>query len=181
MTRDQEALRMQLGAQALRHAQHDAADQRSPKRTDAADDGGLEREQQLRGAGVRRESRANCKEEPGDADRDHRDRHGDGVHPGCVDSDEPYGVRVFSGRADRPAKRGVNEKQLQAAEHRDGRRERDHRERTERDIVVDVPTVIGKRADIGRQRTGIGAKALEKQIVDDDRKAECREHRHQLA
>ena len=58
--------RRELGADRLRHAEHDAAHQRAPERAEAADDHRLEGEEQLRRAVAGRERRAHAEEHAGD-------------------------------------------------------------------------------------------------------------------
>ena len=56
------------GTDGLRHAEDDAADQRAPERAEAADDDGLEREQQTIGSAAERERRADPERDAGDRD-----------------------------------------------------------------------------------------------------------------
>ena len=139
MAADQEAQRVQLRAQRLRQRQHDAADQRAPQRAGAADDGRLEGEQQLRGAGIGVEGGAHAEEGPGQPDRDHGDRRGDGIGAPGIDADQPGGVGVFRGGADRPAHRGVAQEQLQAAEQQQRDQEDDDGQLADEDVARPLP------------------------------------------
>ena len=89
-------LRVDLRAERLRDAEHDAAEQRAPERADAADHDGLEREDQLRraaayGSKVERMAR-NRPASAGDRDGDRGRARVDGAR---VDADELGRVGVL--------------------------------------------------------------------------------------
>ena len=81
-------------------------------------------------------------------------------------------------RIDAPDQRPV-EKGLDAAEQRDRDRHGQRRELADGDVVGERPAVVGEIADIGRERAGVGAEALEQEVVENDRQPEGRQHRHQ--
>ena len=181
MAGEEEALRAHRSAEALGDAEHDPAQQRAPQRARAADDRGLEGEDELQRAGVGVEGRAHRQERAGNRHRRHGDRRRQRVDPSRVDADQADRVGILGGGADHAAELGVVEEELDAAEQRDRRRHGQRRELADGDVVGDRPTVVGEVADIGRERAGVGAELLEQQVVDDDRQAEGRQHRHQQA
>ena len=69
MAGDEKALRRDLGAERLGERQHDSADQRAPHRTGAADHHRLEREDELRRAGIGIERGAHREQRAGKARR----------------------------------------------------------------------------------------------------------------
>ena len=83
------------------------------------------------------------------------------------------------GRPDRATDQRAVEKELHAAEERDRDRHRQRRELADGDVVGERPAVVGEVADIGRERAGVGAEALEQEVVEDDRQTEGRQHRDQ--
>ncbi len=176
---DEEALRIDERAQTLRDAEHDSAGERAPKRSGSADHRGFEGEDELGRSGVRIEGRAHAEKGAGDRDRRQSDRGSDRVDAPRVDADEADRVGILRGRADRAPDLGAIEKGLDAAEQNDRDRHGQRGELADRDRVAERPAVVGEIADIGGERTGVGAEALEQEIVDDDREPEGREHRHE--
>ncbi len=179
---NKKALRIDLRADGLRQCQHDAAEQRAPDRARPADHRRLEGEQQLRLPAIGVESRAHAEEGAGNAHHHHGDGRGDAVDQPRVDADAGPAASASSevARIARPS--GVKlSSNCKAAEQHHGDRKDDHRELPDIDILGDAPGIIRQRADIGRQRTGIGAELFEQHVVDDDGQAEGREDRHQHA
>src|SRR5438105_8465315 len=105
MARHDCKLRMDLRADGLRHAQGDAAEQRSPQRSHATDHHRLEREDQLRRAADRIEHRTDAEEEAAEGgDRD-GDRRGSRVDAPTVDSTRSAAAAASAGgRMDPPAR-----------------------------------------------------------------------------
>src|SRR5207248_4859429 len=111
------------GANRLRDAEDDAADERPPERTDAADDDRLESEDQARRAGTWIEGRRASQRQAGERDRREGDSGGDAEHMAGVDAGDRRGLLVVGRRSDRSAHRGAREKELQADENDDRRHE----------------------------------------------------------
>jgi hypothetical protein len=78
-------------------------------------------------------------------------------------------------RIDRPTSVRLRKASMPPRSDRHGQR----RELADGDVVAERPAVVGEIADIGRERAGVGAEALEQEVVDNDRQPEGRQHRHQ--
>ena len=120
--------------------------QRAPQRAEAADDDGLEGEDELGRSAGRVEARVDGQERAGQRRGADRDRGGPGVHRRGRHADQPGGVRILRGGPHLPAERGAAQQQLEPAEH--GHRDRQHEQPEVRDgeLVGDPPAADADRA-----------------------------------
>ena len=141
----------------------------------------LEREDQLRRAGIGIERRAHAEERARDADGRDRDRRRRRVDVARIDADEFGGIRVVQPSRESPARAAYS--LGRAAGRRATRpRRRTSAARVDRSSIVghDVPTVEREIADIERAMR-IGTELLKERVVDYDREPERAEQRRERA
>ena len=117
-----------LRADRLRDAEDDAAGERAPQAAEAADDHGLEAEDQPRRPDRRIEIGADGEEHAGDRHHRERERHRQREDVAVVEAHELRDRRVVGGGAEGAAERGAVEQNLQAADDGDGDDELEERQ-----------------------------------------------------
>src|SRR3989442_1265370 len=103
---------IELGTDRVRNPENDAAHQRSPQRSEAADHHGLERDEEAARTDVRRERRPDPEAHSGESDDPERDRDRQTVGVTVVDTHETHGLLVVGRRPERAAERRPREEHL---------------------------------------------------------------------
>src|SRR5262245_52087502 len=112
-----------VGADALGDAEQDAAEKRAPQAAEAADDHGLEAENQPRRSDRWIKIGAHRDEHAGDRDDGERQRHAEREDVAVVEAHELRHRLVIGGGAERAPQRRAIEYELHAADHGDSERE----------------------------------------------------------
>jgi len=161
---------VELRADRLGDADHDAADQRAPQAAEAAEHHRLEGGQQAARAGGRIEIGPHRHEARRDRHGDADDAHGDGVDFRRRQADEVRGRDAVGHRADAGADPAAVEQQVEAPDHRDCRHEDDQRQHADVDVVAEMQRrgLDGAAGDLA----DIGAVDALQAVLDDDRQAE---------
>ena len=114
MAGEQLPARIDLRADRLRHAEDDAAGERAPHAAEAADDHGLEAEDQPRRSDRGIEIGAHRQEDAGDRDHGERERHGEREDVPVVETHQLRDRLVVGGRSEGAAERRAIEQDLQS-------------------------------------------------------------------
>ena len=112
MPRQEEALRVNMGAQRLSHAEDNAARQCAPQIAGSADYARLECENELQRTRVRVEVRPQSQKQAGKSDRDKCNGRSHSIHKSRIHSNELDGVRIFGGSPNLASEWRVGEEQL---------------------------------------------------------------------
>ncbi len=172
-------LGVDLLADHLGDAEHDATAERSPRRAEPADDHSLECEDELRWS--RRGIERGTDREKHTAKRRCRnsDRSGPGVDGSRVDADEFGCVRILCGGAHLTPRIGAGEEQLQSGEDHDRSGKDERAERGDGETTAHVHACRRQRSGTAQQRVHVGREHLEQDVLDDDRQAERGQQRHE--
>lgn len=119
--------RIESGANRLGNAEDDAARERSPQASQAADDDDFERVEQPRRTDGRIEYGANAEQDAGDRHDRERDGGRQGINVPIVDPVQAGSIGIVRGGAERAAQSGTIQDKLDCADdghrhHKDGRR-----------------------------------------------------------
>ncbi|MNT14355.1 hypothetical protein D3C72_1493570 [compost metagenome] len=169
--------RIDAKADLLRDAQDHGAGQRAPERAHAADDHGLEGEQQQQRAVRRRHRGAHALQRAGDGDEHEGDARGQRIDLLGFEAHQLGDLAVIGDRAEGAAQRRAREHPLHRARGRHRDRQDHQRQRPQRQRVAQWHRGGGQRADLDGAR--VGREQLQQQVLDHDRQAEGHDQRGQ--
>src|SRR5580704_3590963 len=172
-------IRIELRADRLGDAKHDAPDQRTPHAAEPADNDGFECEDQPDRSRQRREDRSDAEQHTRERREYHRDSQRRRVELAIIDAHQFGGVGIVGDGAKGAAKPRAIKQQLQAGDGQYGDRQHDDRKDTDIDAVRKVHACGLDRAYL--EPVIVGAEALQQSVLDDDRNAERDQERRQQA
>src|SRR5271165_2443650 len=164
-------------ARRLRDAENYAARQRSPEAAEAADNDGLEGEDQSAWTDRRIEIGPKTHEKGGDGANDHRDAHRNREHLAVVDAHQLRGDRIVRNRAKSPAQRRSIKYLVHRDDDADGGEKRQERQHADCQAAND-----GDRQSLDaarRQASTVRGEASQHPILEKDRQSEARQQRRQ--